>query len=110
MTLFELLTDESETGLDIPVAYSHFDNQQGSPDHIEPPYLLYIGNGQDNFKADNNFYWSRNRYQVEYYFTKKDESLEDQIEQMFKDHGLLYEKSEDVYIEEEGVFVIYYTI
>lgn len=110
MTLFELLTDESETGLEIPVVYSHFDNKQGTPDHISPPYLTYIGNGQSAFAADNTFVWTENRYQVEYYFTKKDESLEAEIEKVFTDHGFLYEKSEDVYIEEEGVFVIYYYI
>ena len=81
MTIFEILTSESESGLDIPVVYSHFSNNQDSPNHIEPPYLAYIGNGQDNFEADNTYYWNNNKYQIEYYFTKKNEELETEIEQ-----------------------------
>lgn len=90
------------TGL--PCAYSHFKKKQS------PPYLVYIGNGQDNLDADNTHYWRNNRYQVEYYFTTKNESNEAAIEDALLNNGFLYDKSEDVYIEEEGVFVIYYYI
>ena len=106
MTLYQILTD-SDTGVGIPVAYSHF-TEKSSPD--APPYLVYLGNGQDNFKADNNYYFSENRYQLEYYFTEKDEAEEAKIEKCLLDNGLRYDKSEDVYIEDEGVFVIYYQI
>ena len=106
MTLYEILTDEY-TGLDIPVAYSHF-MEDDAPD--EPPYLVYIGQGQDNLAADNTYVYAQNHYQLEYYFTKKDEEQEAGIEAILLENGLLYQKSEDVYIEEEGVFVIYYTI
>ena len=109
MTIFELLTSESG-GLGIPVVYSHFDNLQNDPNHIEPPYVAYIGNGQDNFEADNTYFWNRNRYQIEYYFTKKNEEIEAEIESLLVDNGYLYDKSEDVYIEDQGVFVIYYQV
>lgn len=102
MTLFEIL---QQTGL--PCAYSHFD-EENSP--AAPPYIVYLGGGQDNFEADNTYYYQRNRYQIEYYFTKKDEDAEAQIEQMLLANGYLYDKSEDVYIEDEGVFVIYYNV
>lgn len=108
MTLFEILTDP-QTGLDIPCAYSHFSkDDEDIPE--APPYLLYIGNGQDNIAADDTFYWSENRYQIEYYFTKKDETTEAAIENLLLDNGYLYTKSEDVYIEDQGVFVIYYDV
>lgn len=99
MTIFQIL---QSTGL--PCAYSHFKTAQ------EPPYIVYIGNGQDTFKADDTHYYRRNRYQVEYYFTTKNESNETAIEDALLEGGFLYEKSEDVYIEDEGVFVIYYYI
>lgn len=106
MTLYEILTNE-QTGVGIPVAYSHFmDNDVPKA----PPYLVYIGDGQDTFKADNSYYWKNNRYQLEYYFTKKNEAKENAIEKCLLDNGFRYEKSEDVYIENEGVFVIYYNI
>ena len=102
MTLFEIL---QQTGL--PCAYSHFD-EENSPS--APPYIVYLGGGQNNFEADNTYYYQRNRYQIEYYFTKKDEDAEAQIEQLLLANGYLYDKSEDVYIEDEGVFVIYYNV
>ena len=88
----------------LPCAYSHFKKKQ------EPPYIVYIGSGQDIFDADNTHYYRNNTYQVEYYFTTKNESNEAAIENALLGNGYLYEKSEDVYIEEEGVFVIYFYI
>ena len=99
MTIFQTL---QSTGL--PCAYSHFKKKQ------VPPYIMYIGNGQEVFEADNTHYWKQNSYQVEYYFTTKNESNEEAIESALLENGFLYEKSEDIYIEEEGVFVIYYYI
>ena len=88
------------TGL--PCAYSHFKTDQ------TPPYIVYVGNGQDNLDADNTHYWRNNRYQVEYYFTEKSESNEASIEDALLGAGFLYEKSEDLYLEDQGVFLIYY--
>ena len=99
MTVFQTLQSTN-----LPCAYSHFKTPQS------PPYLVYIGNGQDNLDADNTHYWRNNRYQVEYYFTEKNESNETAIEDALLENGYLYEKSEDVFIEDEGVFVIYYNI
>lgn len=99
MTIYQVL---QSTGL--PCAYSHFKTPQ------EPPYLVYLGSGQDVLEADNTHYWKKNLYQIEYYFTDKNETNEAAIEKVLLDNGLLYDKSEDVFIEDEGVFVIYYTV
>lgn len=99
MTIFQVL---QSTGL--PCAYSHFKTKQS------PPYIVYIGSGQDVFEADNTHYWKENTYQVEYYFTTKNEQNEASIENALLEAGYLYDKSEDNYIENEGVFVIYYNI
>lgn len=91
-------------GLDIPVAYSHFKTAQ------QPPFVVYIGNGQNTFEGDDTHYWRQNTYQVEYYFERKDEAVETSIEDALLAGGWLYEKSEDTFIESEGLFVIYYQI
>ena len=88
----------------LPCAYSHFKTPQ------TPPYIVYIGNGQSNLNADNTHYYRKNEYQVEYYFTTKNEANEEAIETALLADGFLYDKSEDIYIESEGVFVIYYYI
>lgn len=90
------------TGL--PCAYSHFRNK------IDPPYLVYIGRGQETFGADNTWYHRENQYQVEYYFVKKNEENEKAIEDALLSNGYNYEKSDDIFINEEGLFVIYYYI
>lgn len=99
MTIYQTLQSTN-----LPCAYSHFKKKQS------PPYIVYIGNGQDTMDADNTHYWKENRYQVEYYFTAKNEQNEAAIESKLLESGYLYEKSEDIYIEDEGVFVIYYYI
>lgn len=107
-TIYEILTDP-QTGLKIPCAYSHFRNEIGSVPET-PPYVVYIGAGQTDFSADNTYTWTRNNYQIEYYFTEKNEAQETKIEKLLLDNGFQYDKSEDVFIDDENVFVIYYTI
>ena len=99
MTIYQTL---QSTGL--PCAYSHFKKAQ------DPPYIVYIGSGQNYMDADNTHYYRQNTYQVEYYFTTKNESNETAIENALLGQGYNYTKSEDVYIEDEDVFVIYYQI
>ena len=99
MSIFEIL---QSTGL--PCAYSHFKTAQ------EPPYIVYIGRGQDVLEADNTHYWRENKYQVEYYYKTKNEQNETDIENALLNAGFVYEKSEDVFIEDENVNVIYYYV
>ena len=97
MSIYETLKKSK-----MPCAYSHFKKPQTAP------YVVYIGNGQNQSNADNTIYWRENTYQVEYYFNKKDEAKESQFEQTLLDDGWLFDKSEDVYLDEEGIFLIYY--
>ena len=99
MSIFEVL---QSTGL--PCAYSHFKTAQ------EPPYIVYIGRGQDVLEADNTHYWRENKYQVEYYYKTKNEQNETDIENALLNAGFVYERSEDVFIEDENVNVIYYYV
>lgn len=99
MSIYEVL---QSTGL--PCAYSHFKTPQ------EPPYVVYIGRGQNTFQADNTHYWKENTYQVEYYFKTKNEANEASIEEALLGAGFIYDKSEDIYLEDQGVFLIYYYI
>ena len=92
----------------IPAVYSHFTETEKSPK--VPPYIVYIGNGQNVFEADNTHFWRENSYQIEYYFTDKSEESETAIENALLENGFLYDKSEDIFIEDENVFVIYYYV
>lgn len=90
--------------LNRPVAYGKFHYEQ------ELPYFCIMGAGQFNFPADNTYIFTENNYQIEYYFDKKDEEFESEIEQLLLANGYQYEKSEDLYIDEENLFLIYYDI
>lgn len=102
MTKIPILEVLENTGLDC--VYSH------SKKGLVPPYLAYIGSGQQQFKADNTRYEHYNTYQVEYYYTRKNEDLEETIEQCLLDGGYLFDKSEDIFLDDESVFVIYYYV
>lgn len=99
MTIYQALQSTK-----LPCVYSHF------KEPVEPPYIAYIGSGQDVADADDTHYWTENTYQIEYYFTEKNEANEAAIEEALLENGYNYTKSEDVYIEDEGVFVIYYQV
>ena len=88
----------------LPCAYSHFRQP------VQPPFIVYLGNGQTTFGADNTWTYRNNRYQIEYYFTEKNEANEKAIEDTLLQDGFNYEKSEDTFIEDEGLFVIYYYV
>lgn len=104
MTIYQVLQSTK-----LPCVHSHF---RVKPDEepVSPPYLAYIGSGQDVADADDTHYWTENTYQIEYYFTEKNEANEAAIEDALLENGYNYTKSEDVYIEDEGVFVIYYQV
>lgn len=95
-------TTLSSTGL--PCAYSHFRKP------VQPPFIVYLGNGQTTLGADNTWHYTNNQYQIEYYFTEKNEANEKAIEEALLRDGFNYEKSEDAFIENEGLFVIYYYV
>lgn len=90
------------TGL--PVAYSHFQTSQ------TPPYIVWTGSGQNTFGADNTWYHRQNTYQIEYYFTKKNEANEAAIEDALLNAGMQYVKSADLFIEDQNVYLIYYDV
>ena len=90
--------------LGIPCAYGMFKDRQ------TPPLIVYLGNGQDQFHADDTVYSKTNLYQCEYYFKKKDEDKENEIEEAFLSNGYIYSISEDVFVEDENVFVIFYDV
>lgn len=90
--------------LGIDSAYSHFSSEP------RYPVLTYIGNGQSQLLADGTAYWKADTYQVELNFLKKDPSLEAAIEDAFLAGGWNYSKSEDTYLDDEGVYVIFYQL
>ena len=78
--------------------------------NVPTRYLVWYGNGQAAAAADDTLYHRTNEYVVEYYYKKKDEEAESVIESVLLNNGYQFEKSEDVYVDDEGVYVIYYYV
>ncbi len=87
----------------IPVARGSFKQPQ------EPPYIVYLFSHSNNFSADSMVYLKRGSYQVELYTEEKDIALEETLEGIFDDHGLVYEKTE-TYLESEKLIEVIYDI
>ena len=89
--------------MNIPFAYDHFAEGE-SPD---PPFLVYLYPGSDNFAADGTVYYKRDKLHIELYTDKKDDDLEDRVESMINSHGLYYNKTE-TWIPSEKLYEVLY--
>lgn len=87
----------------LPAAYHHFEEGQ-SP---EPPFLVYLYPGTNNFSADGTVYQGINQMDIELYTDKKDLTAEREVEAVLKKHGFFYEKNE-TYIESEKMYEVIY--
>ncbi len=87
----------------LPFAYHHFAEGE-SPD---PPFLVYLYPGADNFAADGVTYFKVNKLHIELYTDYKDIDLEEKIEAVLTGHGLFYDKSE-VWISSEKLYEVLY--
>jgi len=87
----------------LPFAYHHFAEGE-SPD---PPFLVYLYPGADNFAADGVTYFKVNKLHIELYTDYKDIDLEERIEAVLIGHGLFYDKSE-VWISSEKLYEVLY--
>ena len=83
----------------IPVAYHAFQSRQ------EPPFIVYMTDGDNNFSADGRVYFSAHQIRVELYTQEKDRSAEAQIEAAFAD--IFYTKGQ-IFIDSEGVYETIY--
>lgn len=102
MTQVELFNALKATGY--PVAYSHF-NQE-----VAPPYIVYLGGGNDDLMADNFNYAEISNYQIELYTSKKDIVAERALQDKLKELEIPYAKLPDVWIGDEKLFQIIYEI
>ena len=84
-------------------AYDHFAEGE-SPD---PPFIVFLFPGSDNFAADGTAYYKQNILNLELYTDMKDPDLEEAVESVLENHRLFYEKSE-IWIAEEKLYEVLY--
>lgn len=97
----EIINILNETG--IPYAYDHFAEGE-SPD---PPFICYLNPATDNFVADGIVYLSIDEINIELYTDKKDPEIEQKLEQIMKQHGIVWNKDE-TWIPDERLYEVIY--
>ena len=92
--------------LNIPVAYDHFKSSQ----NIIPPFIAYRETSPENFKADCKTYYRPYNFEIELVTEKKDVDLEKTIESLLNENNIPYDKSVEVWDDEEKIYHNYYEI
>lgn len=92
-------------GLGLPLAYHHFAEGE-APD---PPFLVYLSPGSDNFAADGRVYFKVTQIDIELYTDTKDPALEERLENLLDGAGLFYDKTES-FIESERLYEVLYEL
>ncbi|MBQ6113115.1 MAG: hypothetical protein IJQ70_01285 [Synergistaceae bacterium] len=101
--VLDVLRELKETeGIDF--AYDHFAEGE-SPN---PPFVVYLYPGTNNFGADGVVYYPVNGVNIELYTDKKDPETERKLERLLTEAEIFYEKSE-VWIDSERLFEVVYS-
>lgn len=101
MTKANVVVMLGEIGL--PFAYDHFAEGEA----VNPPFLVYLYPRANNFAADGEAYYKKDRLQIELYTDKKDIESEEKVEAVLDKYGFFYSKSE-TWISSEKMYEVLY--
>lgn len=91
---------------ELPVTYHAY--QEGNVPDL--PYLVYFESNPIISAADNTVNHQIKSVVVELAFEKKDEDLEERLEELWSNHELFFEAQEETFIETERLYVKPYTV
>lgn len=92
--------------LGIPLSYDHFETNQ----NVTPPFVVYREMTPETFKADGKTYYRPYEYEIELITEKKDIALEEKIEGLLTEHAIPYDKSDEIWDEDEKIYHNFYEI
>lgn len=99
MTLEELKQRCENAG--VKYAYGQFKKA------TEPPHLVAISTGTDNFMADNKVYFKKTPIQLDYTYIKKDIEEQNKIENEILG-DIAWDKTDETYLQDEDVWQVSY--
>ncbi|MDG3222536.1 hypothetical protein MKM42_02345 [Streptococcus suis] len=91
---------------DLPVTYRAY--QEGNVPDM--PYLVYFESNPIVNSADNTRHHEIKSVVVELAFERKDEDLEERLEELWSNQELFFEAQEETFIETERLYVKPYTV
>ena len=92
---------EQLKNLGYPVAYNTFKNRQS------PPFITILSVDNDDLMADNINYKDIENFQIELYQTKYYPPVEKELDNLFKENGLAYDKSRSPIPDEDLYQTVY---
>lgn len=92
---------EMVSSIGVPYAYYQFPNNTG----IAPPFVCFYFNGSNDFAADNTNYQRIRQLSLELYTDNKDFTLEQTVENILNQNGLVYSR-EETYLDSEKMYMV----
>ena len=87
----------------VPYAYYAFPDNTGQ----ECPFICFFFEGSDDFVADNTNYQKIRPLSIELYTDNKDFALEETIEAVLNQNGLVYSR-EEAWLDTERMYMVTY--
>lgn len=85
----------------VPYAYYQFPNNTG----IAPPFVCFYFDSSNDFAADDTNYQRIRPLSVELYTDNKDFTLEQTVENVLNQNGLVYSR-EETYLDSERMYMV----
>lgn len=92
---------EMVSSIGVPYAYYQFPNNTG----IAPPFVCFYFNSSNDFAADNTNYQRIRQLSLELYTDNKDFTLEQTVEYVLNQNGLVYSR-EETYLDSERMYMV----
>lgn len=92
---------EMVASIGAPYAYYQFPNNSG----IAPPFVCFYFDSSNDFAADNVNYQRIRPLSLELYTDNKDFTLEQTVENVLNQNGLVYSR-EETYLDSERMYMV----
>ena len=92
---------EMVSSIGVPYAYYQFPNNTG----IAPPFVCFYFNSSNDFAADNTNYQRIRQLSLELYTDNKDFTLEQTVENILNQNGLVYSR-EETFLDSEKMNMV----
>ena len=92
---------EMVSSIGVPFAYYQFPNNSG----IAPPFVCFYFDSSNDFAADNTNYQRIRPLSLELYTDNKDFTLEQTVENVLNQNGLVYSR-EETYLDSERMYMV----
>ena len=92
---------EMVSSIGVPYAYYQFPNNSG----IAPPFVCFYFDSSNDFAADNTNYQRIRPLSIELYTDNKDFTLEQTVENILNQNGLVYSR-EETYLDSEKMYMV----